>query len=128
APARARDALAQYLREAHETGGGGAERRTAPRYERAGFITILRGAARADAAARPTLARFRDASTGGIGIYLDVPMAIGEEFVVRVPHARGQKMPVVYRVVRCYRADATAGAQYAIGAQVARVVREAETR
>ncbi|HSI32990.1 MAG TPA: PilZ domain-containing protein, partial [Tepidisphaeraceae bacterium] len=76
----------------------------------------------------PTLARFRDASTGGIGIYLDVPMAIGEEFVVRVPHARGQKMPVVYRVVRCYRADATAGAQYAIGAQVARVVREAETR
>ena len=98
-----------------------SDKRRAPRFARGGALPIhpYAGGSVGD----PARAQFRDASAQGIGIVVPESLAIGSQFIIRLPQKNGQPLPLLYTVVRCHR---LADDEFRVGAELTCVLRQHE--
>ena len=95
------------------------ERRRAPRIVREGFINIYPR----DGNVIGPLMRvgIYDISAVGIRLVHGHPLTVGSEFILKVPHADGKTVPVLYTVVRC---ELRSRSTFHIGAELNGILRE----
>jgi HD-like signal output (HDOD) protein len=118
---RASEGRAKVTKALDVTEESPADKRRAPRFTRGGSLPILpyAGGNVGDA----MRAQFRDASAQGIGIVVSDSLAVGSQFIIRLPQKTGQPLPLLYTVVRCHRLTDN---EFRVGAELTCVLRQHE--
>jgi hypothetical protein len=115
---RANDALKNMTTALTEVGRPEDKRRS-PRFARSGSLPIYPYAG--GRVSETVRAEFRDASAQGVGLTVPKPLAVGSQFIIRLPRKQGEPLPILYTVVRVGKADAQGGAL--VGASLTSVLR-----
>jgi hypothetical protein len=116
---RASEGLAKVTEALDLNEEGPADKRRAPRFTRGGTLPVF---PYAGGNVREAIrAHFRDASAQGIGMVVPESLAVGSQFIIRLPQKKGQPLPLLYTVVRCNRQGEK---EFRVGAELTCVLRQ----
>jgi HD-like signal output (HDOD) protein len=118
---RAGEGLAKVTKALDVSDEGSADKRRAPRFTRGGTLPILPYVG--GNVGNALRAQFRDASAQGIGMMVPESLAVGSQFIIRLPQKKGQPLPLLYTVVRCHRQSDN---EFRVGAELTCVLRQHE--